>query len=122
MQQQQQPDNLSGLLYRIESVERDIVGLRQQLNLYEPTRENEFKLQSIKDTTLRIETELNKVKEKIESINARMVMAERETQERDAKQRESMDKIQIRVLWGIVSTVIAILSAVLIGYLTHFFP
>jgi chromosome segregation ATPase len=120
--QQQQPDNLSGLLYRIESVERDIVGLRQQLSLYEPTRENEFKLQSIKDTTLRIETELNKVKEKIESINARMVMAERETQERDAKQRESLDKIQIRVLWGIVSTVIAILSAVLIGYVTHFFP
>jgi hypothetical protein len=122
MPMQQQPQNqISGLLFRLDSVEKDIVSLRQQLNLYEPVRENDLKLQIIKDTTLRIESELGKVKERIESLNAKMVAQEQESAKRDAEQREANDKLQIKVLWGVVSTVLAIGTAVLIGYITHFF-
>jgi hypothetical protein len=122
MPMQQQPQNqISGLLFRLDSVEKDIVSLRQQLSLYEPVRENDLKLQSIKDTTLRIESELGKVKERIESLNAKMVAQEQESAKRDAAQREANDKLQIKVLWGVVSTVLAIGTAVLIGYITHFF-
>jgi len=119
--QQQPQDQISGLLFRLDSVEKDIVSLRQQLSLYEPVRENDLKLQSIKDTTLRIESELGKVKERIESLNTKMVVQEQESARRDAAQREANDKLQIKVLWGIVSTVVAIGTAVLIGYITHFF-
>jgi chromosome segregation ATPase len=122
MPMQQQPQNqISGLLFRLDSVEKDIVSLRQQLNLYEPVRENDLKLQIIKDTTLRIESELGKVKERIESLNAKMVAQEQESVKRDAEQREANDKLQIKVLLGVVSTVLAIGTAVLIGYITHFF-
>lgn len=118
---QQPQDQISGLLFRLDSVEKDIVSLRQQLSLYEPVRENDLKLQSIKDTTLRIELELGKVKEKIENMNVKMTNQEQESSRRDAAQREANDKLQIKVLWGIVSTILAIATAVLIGYITHFF-
>jgi len=121
MQQPQRQDPTSGLLYRVENVEKEIVSLRQQLSLYEPVRENDLKLQSIKDTTLRIETELSKVKERVEAINSRMVLQEQESATRDAKQREETSKLQIRVLWGILSSIIAVGTAILIGYVTHFF-
>ena len=37
------------------------------------------------------------------------------------KQREEHDKIQIKVLWFVVSSTLAILSAILVGYITHLF-
>ena len=131
--QQQSPDPIATLLHRMEtmekeivsiekdisSMEKDFVSLRSQLNLYEPVRESDFKLQSIKDTTLRIETELSKVKEKIETMSVRMVAQDQDLQKRDAEQRERQDKLIIRVLWFTVSTIIVVLSGVLIGYLTH---
>lgn len=134
--QQQSPDPVATLLYRMEamekeiaSIEKDISGmekdfasLKSQLNLYEPARESDLKLQSIKDTTLRIETELGRVKEKIETMSTRMVAQDQDLQKRDAEQRERQDKLVIRVLWFTVSSVIAIFSAVLIAYLTHLIP
>jgi chromosome segregation ATPase len=131
--QQQSSDPIASLLYRMEAMEKEIASiekdissmekdfgsLKSQLNLYEPVRESDLKLQSIKDTTLRIETELSKVKEKIEGMSTRMVAQDQELQRRDAEQQARQDKLIIRVLWFAVSTVIAVLSAVLIGYLTH---
>jgi hypothetical protein len=117
--QQHQQEPVATLLYRVEVMEKDIGYLKSQLNLYEPTRENDLKLSRINDTVGRIETELSKVKDRLEGMNTRMVTQEKEYRDRDDAQRASQDKLQIRVLWGIVSTVIAILSAVLIGYLTH---
>lgn len=131
--QQQSPDPVASLMYRMEAMEKEIASiekdissmekdfgsLKSQLNLYEPVRESDLKLQSIKDTTLRIENELSKVKEKIETMSTRMVTQEQDLQKRDAEQRERQDKLVIRVLWFAVSSVIAIFSAVLIAYLTH---
>jgi hypothetical protein len=115
----QQHNDLSNIVYRIESVEKDIVALRQQLTLYEPTRENDLKLQIIKDTTLRIETELGKVKEKVESINVRMIAQENDIVKSYTKTKEASDKLQIRILWYVVSGILGLGGAVLVGFLTH---
>lgn len=115
----QQHNDLTNIIYRLESVEKDIVGLRQQLTLYEPVKENDLKLQSIKETTLRIETELSKVKEKVESINNKLVTQDQETTLKYASAREASDKLQIRILWYIVSGILGLGGAVLVGFLTH---
>ncbi len=117
MQQSQEP--VSTLLYRIETMERDVTQLKAQLNLYVPASENAFRMQSINDTVGRIETELMKVKDRIEGINARMVAQDKDMQAKDAAQRESQSALQIRTLIFIVSTVVTILVAVLVAYLTH---
>jgi chromosome segregation ATPase len=122
MQQPSPQEPIVTLLYQMKTMENDIAYLKSQLTLFEPARESDLKLSRINDTVGRIETELSKVKDRLEGMNTRMVTQEQDTQKRDAEQRESQDKLQIRVLWGIVSTVIAILSAVLIGYLTHVIP
>jgi phage shock protein A len=116
---QQKPEPISTLLYRVEAVEKDIGQLKSQLNMYEPIRENDLKLSRINDIVSRIESELQKVKERLETINARMIASDQESQKRDIEARDSQAKLQIRTLWYIVSTVITILTALLIGYLTH---
>lgn len=117
MQKENEP--ISTLLYRVEAVERDIGQLKSQLNMYEPIRENDLKLSRINDIVARIELELQKVKEKLETINTRMIVSEQEAQKRDTEQRDDQAKLQIRTLWYIVSTIVGILAAVLVGYLTH---
>lgn len=119
--QQQPQEPVATILYRIETMERDVTQLKTQLSLYVPARENDLRTQAINDTVGRIETELIKVKDKLETMNARMAAQSQELQTKDAQQREDQNKLQIRVLWFIVSTVIGILCAVLIAYLTHFF-
>ncbi len=118
-QQQQQPESLSNLLYRVEAMEKDITQLKTQLNLYEPATMSELKLQRINDTVGRIESELSKVKERLETMNTHMVTQETEAQKRDALQRESQDKLVIRVLWGALSIVITIVSLAIVAYYTH---
>lgn len=104
----------------LKVLERDVAQLSLRLSQFEPVRETDLKLQRINDIVGRIETELSKIKDKLEVMNAQAAVAERETMTRDATIRENQDKLQIRVLWGIVSIVITVLTAVLIGYLTHF--
>jgi hypothetical protein len=114
-------NNFSNSIYRIENLEKEVAQLKQQLSLYEPVRENDLKLQSIKDTSLRIENELGKVKDKLEVMTNKLVLQEQELNRRDSSQKEQIDKLQIRILWGVVSTILAMGTAVLIGYITHFF-
>lgn len=115
----QTPENT--ILFRISAIEQDIAGLKQQLDRYVPVRENELQLKSIRDTVERIERDVQTTKQQIEQMNTRFVASESESERRDAAQRESQAALQIKVLWGIVSSVIAILTAILIGYVTHFF-
>ena len=98
------------LAYRLESLEKDIERLNMQLTNYVPVRENELKLQSIQDIVKRIESEITGAKLQLTDITKQL-----------DKQRESQDKLQIRMLYGIVATVVTVLSGVLIGYITHFF-
>ena len=117
--QQQSQEPVATLLYRIESMEKDITRLKAQFDLYVPARENDLQLRSVRETVERMERDVTKAREEIGIINTRLISQEKDLQTRDAAQRESQDKLQIRVLWGIVSTVVVILSGVLIAFLTH---
>ena len=120
--QQQSPQDQATLIYRVETLERLFRELQQQLQQYVRASENELHLQSIKATCERIERELSAAKTELASLNAKLVESEAEAQKRDAAQRESQDKLQIRVLWGAISVVITILSLVIVGYLTKIIP
>lgn len=105
----QQNQDLSMFAYRLDGLEKDIERLNMQLSNYVPVRENELKLQSIQDIVKRIESEITGAKLQLTDINKQL-----------DKQRESQDKLQIRMLYGVVATVVTVLSGVLIGYITHF--
>lgn len=107
--------------FHVDSAEKNIEQLRSLLANYVPARENDLKLQSIQETVKRIETDVIGAKSQLTEMNTKLAAQERASQQRDVEQRESQDKLQIRVLWGIVSTIIVILSGILIGYATHFF-
>ncbi len=122
MQQQPTPQDQSTLIYRIEILERLFHDLQTQLQQYVRASENNLHLQAIKETVLRIEQELGLAKNQLTDLNAKLVTSEAEAQKRDAAQRESQDKLQIRVLWGAISVIITILSLVIVGYLTKIIP
>lgn len=117
--QQTPPSDQATLIFRVENLERLFRELQTQLNQYVRSSENELHLQSIKATVERIERELSAAKTELTSLNTKLTETESEAQKRDAAQRESQDKLQIRVLWGAVSTVIAILVGVIIAFFTH---
>lgn len=75
--------------------------LHTQLQLYVPVRENELQLQVITSTVERIEGDVKETKKQV------------------GEMKEAQDKLQIRILWGIVSLVITILSGILIAYVSH---
>lgn len=128
-QQQQMPHNdvsalvarVTSVEFHVESAEKNIGELRSLLANYVPARENDLKLQSIQETVKRIEADVIGAKSQLTEMNTKLAAQERASQQRDTEQRESQDKLQIRVLWGIVSTIIVILSGILIGYATHLF-
>ena len=121
MQQQTPSEPVSTLLYRVEVMEKEISQVKTQLNLYEPTRESELKLQRINDIVQRIEAEITKCKEKLEAMSSTIIVQENESKKRDDQTKDDLNKLQIKVLWGIVSTVIAVLVGILIGYANHLF-
>lgn len=126
-QQQQMPHNdvsalvarVTSVEFHVESAEKNIEQLRSLLANYVPAGENNLKLQSIQETVKRIEADVIGAKAQLTEMNTKLAAQERASQQRDTEQRESQDKLQIRVLWGIVATIITILSGILIGYATH---
>lgn len=102
VQGNQAPQDLSTVLYRLSTLEQQVIQLHNQLQMYVPVRENELQLQAIQSSVERIEDDV------------------RDTKTQVGKMREAQDKLQIRVLLGIVTTVVTILSGVLIAFITHF--
>jgi hypothetical protein len=107
------------LLLRIELMEREVKRLSEQLQGYVPARENDLKVQGIQDSVKRIEGDLSEAKRQLVELNSKLTAQEQTAQLRDNEQRASQDKLQIRVLVGILSTVGGIIVAVIIFYLTH---
>lgn len=97
------PQDFATMLYRLNAVEQQVVQLHTQLQLYVPIRENELQLQAIKSTVDRIEDDVKETKRQV------------------VEMRDLQDKLQIRVLIGIVTTVVTILSGTVIAYIAHFF-
>lgn len=108
---QQQPD-LGTLAYRITSLEKHVQQLQDELHAYVPARENELQLQTIRSTVERIEGDVKEARKQVTDLNSKL-----ETQVKE------QDKIQINVLkWAVgifVGIVVAVVTAMLIYFLTH---
>lgn len=96
-----QPQDFSTVAYRLQQLELQVQQLHTQLALYVPVRENELQLQSIRATVERIEKDVSTTKDQI------------------GEMKDAQDKLQIRVLLGIVTTVVTIFSGILIAYGAH---
>ncbi len=122
-QQPIQPETLSNILYRLDATEKDISQIKSQLKelpqSYVLTRENDLRLQSVQETVKRIEADVGETKKQVTTLSTQMTEQKQEVQQRDAQQRESQDKLVIRVLWGALSIVITIISLAIVAYYTH---
>lgn len=105
--------------YRINALEQAVKALGAQLQSYVPRAENDLILRGIRDAMERIEKKLNEMEkastDQREALEKKIV----EQEKKIVEQGNSQDKLQIRVLWGIVSTGIFILTSVLVAFLTH---
>jgi uncharacterized protein YhaN len=112
-------NNMTDLLIRVNNVEQQVKQVQTQLNQYVPASVNDLQLQSIRSAVDRIEHDVSDMKRQFVDLNAKLATQETEARQRDVDQRESQDKLQIRVLWGVVSVVITIFVGVLLAYVTH---
>ena len=112
-------DHLTTVQYRLSVLEKEVQELQMELHSYVPAREHELQLKSIRDAGDRIERDVSEIKRQVTDLNTKMGIQDNEAQKRDAAQRESQDKLQIRVLWGIVSGVLVVAGGVAVYWLTH---
>ena len=115
------PNELNTLSYRLDNVEKNLQHLSGQLSLYVPQRENELQLRAIQDSVHDIKDDVTEIRKQLNDLSNRLISQETEAQKRDALQRERQDKQQIKILLWTVTTIVALGSAVLVGYITHFF-
>jgi cation transport ATPase len=118
--------NTTSLLIRVNTVEQQVNQVQAQLHQvqsdlrqYVPVSVNDLQLQSIRQSVDRIERDVSEIKREMGDVNAKLTKQDQEAQQRDAVQRENQDKLQIRVLWFIVASVITVLTGVLIAFLNH---
>jgi hypothetical protein len=110
---------LSEHKYQLASLEHDLSDVKQKLQYYVSVKENDLQLKGIQTTVNRIEQEVQEAKKHIGEVNTQLTVQELDAQKQNAALRESQAALQIRVLWGTVSTILTILTSILIGYLTH---
>ena len=127
MQSPQQEPFLT--MYRVEVVEKEVQQIKNHLNTFQTTRENDLKFQqsdlrikTIVDAFNDIKLELSKLRDEVKAIDIKMVAKEKESSDRDNSLRESVDKLQIRTLVWFVCWFLGIVAAILIGYINHIFP
>lgn len=106
---------------RLEILERTVLNLQKQLDQYVPVKENDLKLQIIKDTVEQIKKEVVDIRGQIKGVDDKLVLQNMDAQKRQAELRESQDKLQIRVLTYIIGTIVTVGGLILVGYATHFF-
>jgi chromosome segregation ATPase len=112
-------EQMSEYKYRFSSLEKDVSEVKQQLHYYVSSKENELQLKGIQLTVDRIAQDVQDAKKRLTEVNNQLTLQELEGQKQNSDLRESQASLQIRVLWGTVSTIITILTSILIGYLTH---
>ncbi|GAC1362824.1 MAG: hypothetical protein NVS2B12_13260 [Ktedonobacteraceae bacterium] len=110
----EEQSSIATVQFRVGSLERELENVKRQLSLYVPTRENELQLKVINETVNRIEKDLA-------SLSRKFIIQELEDQKREATLQRNQANLQIKILWGAVSTIVGLITSVLVGYLTHFF-
>ena len=113
------PAEVLALTFRLERVENDVKRLGTQLSEYERSAETNLKLERIQETVRRIETDVTRAKEQLQDLNQKLSTAEKDVQERDAKQRESQANIQIWAMRSIIGAIVVALTGLLLAYVNH---
>jgi len=103
----------------MDSIEKEIMTFKQQLQAYDTSRENDLKLQRINDTAGRIEADIRAMKTGMEEMNTRMLTKEGESKQRDSDTTSAQDRLQIKVLVGILLLIVSVVSSLLVFYITH---
>lgn len=105
---------MSALGFRVLTLEKELENVKRQLNLYVPLRENDLQLRVIHETVDRIEEQLADVRSKI-------TLQEQEMLDKEATMQHNQANLQIKILWGTVSTIVGLMTSVMVGYITHLF-
>lgn len=113
------PNEFNTLAYRLDSVEKQLGHLSGQLSLYVPQRENELQLRAIQDSVRDIKDDVAEMRRQLGELTTKLINQEVEVQKRDAAQRERQDKMQIRALGAIVSSVLVIVAGVVVFLITQ---
>ena len=108
MQPLQLPD-IGTLEYRVRSIETNVHQLQEELRMYVPANVNDMQLQAIRSTVERIEGDVREAKKQVTDLSTQML-----------NQSKDQDQLQIKFLKYFAVTVVSILAALLIAYLTHF--
>lgn len=103
------------LIHRIDIIERDVSDIKTRLDSVVSLRE----LQSMSETSTRIEDKLQQVTQKVEDVRLLVQAQELSAQKREAEIISNQNKLQIKVLGSILSVIVAIFSGLIIGYGTH---
>lgn len=103
---------LSSLPYRVDALEREMRTLKEQQQLAVTQRESDLLLRPIREAIERVEKGVLGVQQTISD-------PENGLQKQIQEQRESQDKLLIRILWSIVGTIGAVIIGVAIYYFTH---
>jgi hypothetical protein len=115
------PEPTLAMVFRIVSVERDILALKNQVNLSVPLKENDLNFQIIRNIIERMESEVEKAKNQLEIVMTKQIEQGSQAQAQLAAEKESQAALQIKVLWGAISIIIGFVMSILIAYITHLF-
>jgi predicted secreted protein len=71
------------------------------------------------DVSLRVIEDLRVVKEQIVLLTTQLAQQDRDSVQRDTEISATQDKLQIKVLIFILTTIVGIIVALLVFYITH---
>lgn len=114
-----QDQQQSFILYRLTSVEQKTHEIEQKFDRYATAKEQELQLKPTVDLVQRLQLDIANVKLQLQADIAGVKSEVQDISKQLDQQKETFDKFQIRILWGFVAFVLAIISAILIAYLTH---
>jgi hypothetical protein len=100
---------MTDLIIRMNAAEQQIKQVQAELHEYVPASVNNIHLDNIRASVGRIERDVSGMSTQLTDLSTKL-----------AAQRESQDKLQIRVLWSILAAFFAVLGGVLINFFTHF--
>jgi len=115
-------DAVALLSYRVDMVEKNLNQIAEKILGLVPQRENDLRVQSIKEIVGDMKTDLATIKQQdLVAINKHIGDVERQITTQGETQRESMDKLQIRALTVVASSVLMLVLTFIVNYFTHFF-
>lgn len=116
------PEQAASAAIRVATLEQRVAAIQLQLAEYGRAREIDLQFQNLRDQLLQIKQEQSDIKKDQAEIAAKLNAQELAAQQRDNLARASQDKLQIRVLVGIVSAIATLVTGYALYILTHLHP